>query len=154
MLFTDKHLAIIQEEVYLNVSTSQDFTIPCHITKQSSSESMFQVMWFWQKDTGSEQRPIFAVYRNSTLNMFGKGDHLRFSHPLSNQFSLKVLKPSPEDSGLYFCEVEEWLPSLSHGWRQADVEKSGYSTINVYIEGKHILMWFVGFSKQISVKIM
>lgn len=148
VLFTDKNLAIIQEEVELNVSTSQDFTIPCNITKHSSSESEFQVMWFWQKDTESKQWPIFTAYRNSTLHMFGKGDQLRFSHPLSNQFSLKVLKPGPEDSGLYFCEVEEWLPSLSHGWRKVAVEKSGYLTVDVYTEGKHILMC------QISVKIM
>lgn len=139
MLFTDKHLAIIQEEVDLNVSTSQDFTIPCHITEQSSSESMFQVMWFWQKDIESEKYPLFTVYRNSTLHMFGKGDQLRFSHPLSNQFSLKVLKPDPEESGLYFCVVEEWQASPSHGWRKVAVEKSGYSTVNVYSEGKNIL---------------
>lgn len=138
--FTGKNLSIMQEEVELNASMSQDFTIPCQITKQSSSESEFQVMWFWQKDTETKQWPIFAAYRNSTLQMFGKGDQLRFSHPLPNQFGLKVLKPSPEDSGLYFCEVEEWLPSLSHGWRKVAVEKSGYLSVNVYVEGKHILI--------------
>lgn len=130
----------MQEEVELNASTSQDFTIPCQITKQSSSGSEFQVMWFWQKDTETKQRPIFTAYRNSTLQMFEKGDQLRFSHPMPNQFSLTVLKPGPEDSGLYFCEVEEWLPSLSHGWSKVAVEKSGYLTVNVYAEGKHIFM--------------
>uniref|UniRef100_A0A8C4ITR9 Ig-like domain-containing protein n=1 Tax=Dicentrarchus labrax TaxID=13489 RepID=A0A8C4ITR9_DICLA len=132
----EKQLSIVKEEIKLNASRSQDFTIPCHITKQSSNGSEFQVMWFWQKETETKQRPIFTVYRNSTLqDRFGKGDKLRFSHPLPNQFSLTVLNPGPEDSGVYFCEVEEWLPSLSHGWRKAAVEKSGYLTVHFYAEG-------------------
>lgn len=137
--FTEKKLSIVKEEVEVNVSRSHNFTVPCHISKQSSNESEFQVTWFWQN--GTKQRPIFTAYRNSTLqDRFGKGDRLRFGHPLPNQFSLTVLKPGPEDSGLYFCEVEEWLPSLSYGWRTFAVEKSGYLTVNVYAEGKHVLM--------------
>ncbi|TDH06820.1 hypothetical protein EPR50_G00117340 [Perca flavescens] len=132
----EKNLSIVKEIKELNVSRSENFTIPCHITKQSSSESEFQVTWFWQKDTETEQHPVFTSYRNSTLqDRFKNGDQLRFGHPLPNQFSLTVLKPSPVDSGLYFCEVEEWLPSLSHGWRKVAVEKSGYLTVNVYADG-------------------
>lgn len=133
---TENNLSILKEEKKLNMSSSQDLPIPCHITKQSSRESEFQVTWLRQKETETEQRPIFTAYRNSTFqDRFGKGDQLRFGHPLPNHFSLTVLKPSPEDSGRYFCEVEEWLPSLSRGWRKVAVEKSGYLTVNVYAEG-------------------
>ncbi|KAM8855334.1 immunoglobulin superfamily member 3-like [Spinachia spinachia] len=132
----EKQLAIAKEDKWLNVSRLQDFPIPCHITRQSSSESEFQVTWFWQKETETEKLPLFTAHRNFTLqDRFGKGDQLRFGHPLPNQFSLTVLKPSLEDSGLYFCEVEEWLPSLSHGWRKHAVENSGYLTLHVYAEG-------------------
>uniref|UniRef100_A0A8C2ZRV7 Immunoglobulin superfamily, member 3-like n=1 Tax=Cyclopterus lumpus TaxID=8103 RepID=A0A8C2ZRV7_CYCLU len=80
--------------------------------------------------TEAERRPIFTAYRNSTLqDRLGKGDQLRFRRPLRDQFSLTVIQPSPEESGLYFCEVEEWLPSPSHGWRKLAVEKSGYLTV-------------------------
>lgn len=139
--FTEKKLSIVKKEVEVNASISQNFTLPCHISEQSSHESEFQVTWFWQNRMETEQRPIFTAYRNAILqDRFGKGDQLRFGHPLPNQFSLTVLKPGPEDSGLYFCEVEEWLPSLPYGWRKFAVEKSGYSTVNVYAKGKHILM--------------
>ena len=132
-------LSIVKTEEFLNMSTSQDIDIPCHIINRSSSESEFQITWFWQKETETEQRPIFTAYRNSTLqDRFGKGDRLRFRHPLPNQFSLTVLKPSPASSGVYSCEVEEWLLTLSHGWRKVAVEKSGYLSVNVYAEGKHI----------------
>lgn len=150
--FTEKSLSIVKEEVPLNISTSQDITIPCHIINRSSSESEFQITWFWQKETETEQRPIFTAYRNSTLqDRFGKGDRLRFRHPLPNQFSLTVLKPSPRSSGVYYCEVEEWLLTLSHGWRKVAVEKSGYVTVNVYAEGKHIYNVLSSVSQQISV---
>lgn len=139
--FTEPNLSIAKEEVELNASRSQNFTIPCHIIKQSSSESQFQVTWFWQKQTKTKQHPIFTAYRNSTLqDRFGKGYQLRFGHPLPNQFILTVVKPSPEDSGMYFCEVEEWIPSLSNGWRKVAVEKSGNLTVNVFGEGKYVLM--------------
>lgn len=138
MLFTGKNLSISQEEVESNVSRSQDFTIPCQITQQSSMESKFQVTWFFQEDTKTKEKPIFRANRDSTLQMFGRDDQLRFSHPLPKQFNLTVLKPGLENSGIYFCEVEEWIPSLSHGWKRVAVERSGYFTVN-YAEGKHTL---------------
>uniref|UniRef100_UPI0037E82BE0 immunoglobulin superfamily member 3-like n=1 Tax=Semicossyphus pulcher TaxID=241346 RepID=UPI0037E82BE0 len=127
----EKNLSILKKEAELNVSSSEDFTIPCQITKQSSNESEFQVTWFWQNQTA-----IFTSYRNATLqDRLGKGDRLRFSHPLPAQFILTVLKPGPEDSGLYSCEVEEWIHSLTHGWRKLAAEKSGFMTVNVNAEG-------------------
>ncbi|XP_073329448.1 immunoglobulin superfamily member 3-like [Pagrus major] len=132
----ENNLSIEKNELELNRSTTQDFTIPCHITKQSSSNSEFKVTWFWQKEAETKQLPIFIAYRNATLqDRFGMADQLRFSHPLPNQFSLTVLKPGPRDSGLYFCEVEEWIPSLSYGWRRVAVDKSGNLTVYYNAEG-------------------
>lgn len=138
------------------MSRSQDFTIPCQITQQSSMESEFQVTWFFREHTGTNEKPIFRTNRDSTLQMFGRGDQLRFSHPLPKQFNLTVLKPGLENSGMYFCEVEEWIPSLSRGWRKVAVERSGYFTVNLYGEGKHTL-GFVDFffcPRPISVAIL
>ncbi|CAB1417644.1 unnamed protein product [Pleuronectes platessa] len=133
----EKNLSVVKDERELNVSRSGDFTIPCHVTNQPSGESEFQVTWFWQKETGIQKRPIFVAYRNATLqDMLVEGHQLRFGHPALNQFSLTVSKPAPENSGLYFCEVEEWLPSLSRGWRKVAVETSGHLTVNVFTEGE------------------
>ncbi|XP_067373295.1 immunoglobulin superfamily member 3-like isoform X2 [Channa argus] len=127
-------LSIGMDELELNVS--RDFSIPCPINEQSSNESEFQVTWFWQKTKETKHRPIFTSYRNSTLqDRFGKDYQLRFEHPLPNQFQLTLLKPDSENSGIYFCEVEEWLPSLSHGWRKIAVEKSQNLTVNVQTDG-------------------
>lgn len=139
--FAGKNLSVLQEEVELNVSASQDFTVPCQITRQSSAGSEFQVKWFFQKDTKFEQEPIFKVGWNSTLQLWSD-DELRFSRPSPEQFNLMLLKLGPEKSGLYFCEVEEWVPSLSHGWRKVAVERSGNYSISIYTEGKHALIFF------------
>uniref|UniRef100_A0A673AXG1 Zgc:91849 n=1 Tax=Sphaeramia orbicularis TaxID=375764 RepID=A0A673AXG1_9TELE len=141
-------LTIIEpaNDLHLNKTTQHlnNFTIPCNITAQSSNESEFKVTWFRQMETDNEQRPIFTVYRNATLHYwFGDSDQLKFGHPLPNEFSLTVSKPIPENSGRYFCEVEEWIPSLSYGWRRVALERSGYLTTSVYKEGEcnclHIL---------------
>lgn len=134
---TGRNLFIVNSDMVFNISTSQSLTIPCNITEQSSRQSVFQVTWFWQKEADSDRRPIFTAYRNSTLQYwFEKRDEqLRFGHPLPNHYSLTLLKPNPADSGRYFCEVEEWVPSLSHDWRRVAVERSGYLTASVYTEG-------------------
>ncbi|KAF7654150.1 hypothetical protein LDENG_00073490 [Lucifuga dentata] len=133
---TEHNLSIAKKDVELNLTRPQEFTIPCDITAQSSHASQFQVTWFWQKETETKQRPIFTAYRNSTLqDRFEKSDRLRFSHPIPKRFSLTLIKPVPEDSGLYFCEVEEWVPSLSWGWKKVAVDKSGNLTIRIYTEG-------------------
>ncbi|XP_047456388.1 immunoglobulin superfamily member 3-like [Mugil cephalus] len=132
----ENNLHIAKKEVEMNVSRSQNFAVDCHITSQSSPESTFQVTWFWQKYEEMEPRPIFTAYRNSTLqDRLGEGLQLRFGHPVPKLFNLTVLSAAPENSGMYFCEVEEWLPSLDHGLRKVAVEKSGTLTVNVNPEG-------------------
>ncbi|CAJ1079509.1 immunoglobulin superfamily member 2-like [Xyrichtys novacula] len=132
---SEQKLAVSNKDGKLNVSSSQDFTIPCHITEQSNKKSEFQVTWF-RNNTLNEQRPVFTAYRNSTLqDRYGKKDKLRFGHASSNHYSLTVLEPNPEDSGLYFCEVEEWIQSLSHGWRKIATKQSGILTVYVYGKG-------------------
>ncbi|XP_077584581.1 immunoglobulin superfamily member 3-like [Stigmatopora nigra] len=134
----DIKLSLVKQELELNVSTSQEFTIHCDITQQSSLESKFQVTWFWQEKPESQQRPIFTSYPNSTLRhfWFASTERLRFAHALLNQFSLTVFRPTVSHSGFYFCEVEEWLPSRADGWRKAAVQTSGFSNISVYSQGK------------------
>uniref|UniRef100_A0A3Q3D0Z2 Immunoglobulin superfamily member 3-like n=1 Tax=Haplochromis burtoni TaxID=8153 RepID=A0A3Q3D0Z2_HAPBU len=132
----ENNLSIPKEDAAMNISRNQDFTFPCNINKQSSHESKFQVTWFWQKEIETKQRPIFTVYRNSTLqDRFGENVRLKYDHPDPSQFSLTFLNPGPDNSGLYFCEVEEWLPSLSRGWRKVAVEKSGHFNVSVLTEG-------------------
>ncbi|XP_074550413.1 immunoglobulin superfamily member 3-like [Halichoeres trimaculatus] len=129
-------LSVLKKDGELNVSRSENFTLPCNITKQSTRKSEFQVTWFWWNKTENVQHPVFTAYRNSTLeDRFKKGDQVRFGRPLPNQFSLTVLNPSREDTGMYFCEVQEWIQSLSHGWRKIATEKSGDLTVYVHDDG-------------------
>ncbi|KAF7215716.1 immunoglobulin superfamily member 3 isoform X2 [Nothobranchius furzeri] len=130
----DSKLSIEKTEDKMNISAAEDMTIPCNIAQHTSSESQFQVTWFWQKDAETEQRPIFTAYRNSTFK--GGHENVRFSHPLPHQFTLTILNTGPKDSGLYFCEVEEWLHSLTQGWRRAVVKKSGNLNVTVLSEGR------------------
>lgn len=143
----ETHLSIETRQLKeLNISKDKDFTIPCHLMKQASNESQFQVTWFWQEDTESDMRKaIFTVYRNSTLQSSFEEVDLRFSHPGESIFSLTVLKPSPQHSGLYFCEVEEWLPSLPQEWRRVTTATSEKLNVTVTGEGKDSLMIFFFF---------
>lgn len=138
---TGINLTVVRADQRVNVSTSQDFTLPCVISRQSSRRSEFQVTWFRQDGpTGSKRRPIFAAYRNSTLQAFEKSDQLRFSRPSHNNYSLTLSKPAPEDSGVYFCEVQEWLRSPSDDWRKVATQMSGNLSLHVFPSGKHLII--------------
>lgn len=130
------NLVLVRKDAEVNVSTSQEFTVLCDITQQSSEDSQFQVMWFQQEVLTGKHRLIFASYRNATLQAFERNDQLRFSHPLHNNYSLTVSKPALADTGVYFCEVEEWILTLSHGWRKVATQMSGHLTVNVFSPGQ------------------
>lgn len=123
---------MVQKDAEVNVSTSQEFTVLCHITQQSSKKSGFQVMWFYQEALMGNRSLIFASYLNSTLQAFERSDQLRFNRPLPKNYSLTVSKPALGDAGVYFCEVEEWLPGP---WRVA-TKMSGYLTVHVFSPGQ------------------
>uniref|UniRef100_A0A3Q2W757 Immunoglobulin superfamily member 3-like n=1 Tax=Haplochromis burtoni TaxID=8153 RepID=A0A3Q2W757_HAPBU len=137
------NLRLDKKEQQLTAKEGDEVKLNCSITSGASG-SLFQVTWFWQKEIETKQRPIFTVYRNSTLqDRFGENVRLRYDHPDPSQFSLTFLNPGPDNSGLYFCEVEEWLPSLSRGWRKVAVEKSGHFNVSVLTEGRHVLTHLV-----------
>uniref|UniRef100_A0A3Q2W7L0 Immunoglobulin superfamily member 3-like n=1 Tax=Haplochromis burtoni TaxID=8153 RepID=A0A3Q2W7L0_HAPBU len=141
--FLAPNLRLDKKEQQLTAKEGDEVKLNCSITSGASG-SLFQVTWFWQKEIETKQRPIFTVYRNSTLqDRFGENVRLRYDHPDPSQFSLTFLNPGPDNSGLYFCEVEEWLPSLSRGWRKVAVEKSGHFNVSVLTEGRHVLTHLV-----------
>lgn len=142
---TGAKLSVEVAEGQINKSNIKSFEVPCHITQQSSDEAQYQVTWFWQKDAEAK-RPIFTAYRNSTLQAGFRKGALRFDRPLQNKFILTVLEPGPADSGLYFCEVEEWLYSLSLGWRNVSTKKSGNLNVTVHTEGTHLSLWNISLS--------
>uniref|UniRef100_A0A3B3VD91 Immunoglobulin superfamily member 2-like n=1 Tax=Poecilia latipinna TaxID=48699 RepID=A0A3B3VD91_9TELE len=87
-------------------------------------------------EPGTEDKTIFTVYRNSTLKASNKNAVVRYDHPSPRQFDLTVLKSNAEDSGMYFCEVEEWIHAPGDGWQKHAVEKSGNLNVTVAAEGK------------------
>lgn len=140
----------MQKDAEVNVSTSQEFTVLCHITQQSSNKSEFQVMWFWQEALSGNRSLIFASYLNSTLQAFERSDQLRFNRPLHKNYSLTVSKPALEDAGVYFCEVEEWLPSPSRDWRKVATKMSGYLTVHVFSPGQPLFEYEYSYMADVT----
>ena len=136
-VLTENKLSMLKNDVELNVTASQKFDVRCDITSRSSQSSAFQVTWFWKKESGSQKVPIYTSYRNGTLrDRSDKRERLRFDRPAAERFELTILGSVAADSGLYLCEVEEWLLSSSSGWRRVAVETSGDVTVTVYAGGK------------------
>ncbi|CAL8268354.1 unnamed protein product [Lota lota] len=108
------NLSIGRGLLNLTVGLSRSFSVPCNVTARSSLTSAFNVTWFWRKGTGEEHRAIFTAHPDGTLQgMREKRGRLLFHHPLPGLFSLTVSGATPQDSGLYHCQVEEWLLSPS-----------------------------------------
>ncbi|XP_067115809.1 immunoglobulin superfamily member 3-like [Osmerus mordax] len=136
----ESNLQVLKQDRHLNLTTKPtDFDISCNMTSRTSQTSELQVTWFWRRATGGEgdaALPIYRAHRNFTLhNLETHGRHLSLGRPSPSLYALAVTAAAQSDSGVYHCEVEEWLQSPSLTWRRVAQDRSGDLTVSVHAEG-------------------
>lgn len=113
--------------------------LPCEITSRSSPSSVFSVAWWKVSDTGEElvfrvgQDLVFQFGRTSNHGSDKKMDgKLRFERPSEMSYQLTVMRPEASDSGVYFCQVEEWMRSPAQSLYRISKKRSG--NLNVTLQ--------------------
>ncbi|XP_016086568.1 immunoglobulin superfamily member 3 [Sinocyclocheilus grahami] len=126
----ENNLHVQKEEQSLNISNLQaGFTIDCVIESRSSDASVFEVTWSRdQRNEGSVI--IFNASRDGTLHSAIDNKDLVFGHPSAMHYKLTVPNVNPSDTGLYHCQVVEWIQTAANKWRKIGEEMSG--TISVH----------------------
>ncbi|KAL1268258.1 hypothetical protein QQF64_033621, partial [Cirrhinus molitorella] len=139
--FTDVTVQLLQNKLnvdkenrILNITNVQTgFTIDCVIKSRSSDASVFEVTW--SKGQRNEQPVvIFSVSREGILHSAIDDKDLVFGHPSAMHYKLTVPNVNPTDTGLYHCQVAEWIQTAENKWRKIGEEKSGELSIHVGTE--------------------
>lgn len=94
---------------------------------------MFEVTW--SRGLRNE-RPviIFNASRDGTLHSAIDDKDLVFGRPSAMHYKLKVPNVNPTDTGLYHCQVVEWIQTAASKWRSIGQDMSGKISVHVDAE--------------------
>ncbi|KAG5851558.1 hypothetical protein ANANG_G00052950 [Anguilla anguilla] len=128
----------------LTVSEAGSIRLGCSILSQSSQDSRFSVSWYLQRTGGAregvEPQCVFsighdAVFGNgncSPAEPWGPESRLLFQRTTSDLYSLTIQRARPEDSGKYYCHVQEWLLNPRNAWYRLTANNSGLTAVTVH----------------------
>ncbi|ROL53428.1 Immunoglobulin superfamily member 3 [Anabarilius grahami] len=133
----ENKLCMHKEDQSLNITDLQEgVTIDCVIESRSSDETVFEVTW--SKGQRNELPIIiFNASRDGTLHSAIGDKNLVFRRPKAMHYKLTVPNINPTDTGLYYCQVAEWIQTAANKWRRIGEDKSG--ELSVYVETKESL---------------
>ncbi|XP_026128378.1 immunoglobulin superfamily member 3-like [Carassius auratus] len=130
----ENKLQVNKEEKSLTITNLQaGFTIDCVIKSRSSDKSLFEVTW----SRGLiNERPviIFNASRDGTLHSAIDDKELVFGRPSAMRYKLTVPNVNPTDTGLYHCQVVEWIQTAANKWRSIGQDMSGKISVHVDTE--------------------
>ncbi|KAJ8247195.1 hypothetical protein GJAV_G00259830 [Gymnothorax javanicus] len=133
------------EESVSNVSVSESGSVRlgCRIRTQSSRDSSFSVAWYRLPEGGPsegvEPHCMFsighdAVFGNGNCSPdepLGPDSRVLFERMTSDLYSLTIQRARPEDSGRYYCHVQEWLLNPRNTWYRLSTSESGLTVVTV-----------------------
>ncbi|XP_019379449.1 PREDICTED: immunoglobulin superfamily member 2-like [Gavialis gangeticus] len=110
---------------------NEDVTMNCIVQSSDEQASLLSVVWFY-KSKHSGRKPLVKVHHKGMVDIVQKNmaGRLQFLRPSSGDFSLVMRNVELSDSGVYYCQVEEWVYKNSNGaWVQQASELSGYTSL-------------------------
>ncbi|KAK7153584.1 hypothetical protein R3I94_007082 [Phoxinus phoxinus] len=131
VLLIENNLHVHKEDQSLNITNLQEgVTVDCTIDSRSSDVSVFEVTWSRGQ---RNDRPIiiFNASRDGTLHSAVDDKDLVFRRPSAMHYKLTVPNINPTDTGLYYCQVVEWIQTAANKWRRIGEDKSGELSVHV-----------------------
>ncbi|CAJ0947068.1 unnamed protein product [Ranitomeya imitator] len=114
-------------------------TLSCTVRAQSSPDARFSVLWFAQEPSGTDGK---LIVRSGTGMEYGTyaeeadlKDRLQLEELTPGHYTLTLLGARREDSGDYYCQVEEWVLDPNQAWYQLTKDASGLTEVNVKMPG-------------------
>ncbi|XP_051564884.1 immunoglobulin superfamily member 3 [Myxocyprinus asiaticus] len=132
----ENKLSVQKEFRSRNITNLQaGFTMDCVIDSRSSDKSVFEVTWS-KGQRGERPVIIFNASRDGTLHSAISDKDLMFRRPRATHYKLTVPNINPSDTGLYLCQVVEWIQTTTNNWRRIGEDKSGELSVHVETEDR------------------
>ncbi|XP_055500657.1 LOW QUALITY PROTEIN: immunoglobulin superfamily member 3-like [Leucoraja erinacea] len=133
----DARLEVSQLKRNLVVTENDNIRLSCVITNQTSTDSQFSVQWYVQRSQEEADRLILRSnrdcmfeYGNELLGHERK-ERLQAAKTSSGHYTLVIHKADVDDSGKYYCLVQEWLLSPNNNWYKVGINMSGLTYVTV-----------------------
>ncbi|XP_078415782.1 immunoglobulin superfamily member 3 [Cetorhinus maximus] len=133
----DCRLKVNQIKRNIVVKENDNIHLDCIITNQTRPDSQFSVQWYVQKSLEKDDKLIlisnrdYVVEYKDWLGRDKRKERLQAEKALSGHYTLVLLKADVDDSGKYYCHVEEWLLNPNNIWYKAGENISGLTTVTV-----------------------
>ncbi|XP_078088786.1 immunoglobulin superfamily member 3-like [Mustelus asterias] len=136
----DANLQLGDNNVTVSSSADDVVELECHITNQTQTQSQFSVMWYVQheEDPKAKETALLKTDRHNIVQYYGdlltdpqkkmKFQSVKASY---NMYKLIIQKAALSDSGVYFCNVEEWVSSPQNEWVIQGHARSGSTILQV-----------------------
>ncbi|XP_067299173.1 immunoglobulin superfamily member 2-like isoform X1 [Pseudorasbora parva] len=139
--YTNLSVQLIENKLHVHkenesikiTNLEEKVTIDCIIDSRSSDDSVFEVTWSRGQ---RNERPIiiFNASRDGTLHSAMVDKDLVFRRPKAMHYKLTVPNINPTDTGLYYCQVAEWIQTAANKWRRIGEDKSGELSVHLDTE--------------------
>ncbi|NP_001088456.1 immunoglobulin superfamily member 3 isoform X1 [Xenopus laevis] len=121
----------------LSVVEGSQVTLSCSIRSQTGPDSRFAVLWFMRQPSGADGK---LIVRSNTGMEYGtyaeeaslKG-RLQLEVTAPGHYTLTLQGAHADDSGSYYCQVEEWAMDPNQAWYRLAEEASGMTEIRVRV---------------------
>uniref|UniRef100_A0A8C5LNU5 Immunoglobulin superfamily member 3 n=1 Tax=Leptobrachium leishanense TaxID=445787 RepID=A0A8C5LNU5_9ANUR len=119
----------------LGVLEGSPVSLSCSVRAQTSPDSRFSVLWFAHSPAGADGKLIVRSAAGADLGTFTEEadlkSRLQLEVPSAGQYTLTLLAARPQDSGSYYCHVQEWLMDPNQAWYILAEDASGMTELSV-----------------------
>ncbi|XP_053313188.1 immunoglobulin superfamily member 3-like [Spea bombifrons] len=119
----------------LSVLEGSPVTLACSVLSQTGPDSRFSVLWFAHRPPGADGKLLVRSAAGAEYGTYAEEEELKNRLQLevaaSGQYTLTLLGARPEDSGNYYCHVQEWAMDPDGAWYRLSEDASGMTELHV-----------------------
>uniref|UniRef100_A0A669C8Y8 Ig-like domain-containing protein n=1 Tax=Oreochromis niloticus TaxID=8128 RepID=A0A669C8Y8_ORENI len=127
----------------LTAKQGEEVELNCNITSGASGSSIFYgVIWHYAANSSSLKNAIMVKLDHTGLVSYpdnkdfrGLQERLRLSRPTQKSFYLSIQKAQEEDSGTYWCEVDQYQLDNEAHWQLKASDSGGAIKLSVKVTG-------------------
>uniref|UniRef100_A0A3P8NUP7 Ig-like domain-containing protein n=1 Tax=Astatotilapia calliptera TaxID=8154 RepID=A0A3P8NUP7_ASTCA len=141
--FLAPNLRLDKKEQQLTAKEGEEVKLNCSITSGASGSSVFyRVIWHYAAHSSSLKKASLVELDHTGLVSYpenkdirGLQERLRLSRPTQKSFYLSIQKAHEEDSGTYWCQVDQYQLDNEAHWQLKASDSGGAIKVSVKVTG-------------------
>ncbi|XP_058885949.1 immunoglobulin superfamily member 3-like isoform X2 [Acipenser ruthenus] len=137
----ENKLQVSKTNATMIVHENKEFEVNCTFSSEVQSASQFSVTWYYQNSSYTK-KPLLKLKHNSMFEFLG-GDkelmkRMQFYSPSVGTYSLVIQKADVGDSGIYSCQVDEWIMNSKNQLHFQSSDVSGFTNVEIHYPEKKL----------------